>query len=112
MLLVVLVKLGDLSIGGKAGKGEDVTPIREYLEGGGFPDTVKEFSQGLTDDKLRSKLLTCISWDCGQPGFTEIRDELLSTLVEMGQDQFEFLPYKAPFIADLLCTHILRQSVE
>ena len=104
-------QVGGLEYWRRAGKGEDATPIREYLEGEGFPDSVKEFVHGLTDDELRRKLLNRISWDCGQPDFTKIRDELLSTLVEMGQDQFEFLPYRAPLIADILCTHVLRQSV-
>ncbi len=72
---------------------------------------VKEFSRDLSDAELRDKLLSRISWDCGQSDFLEIQNELIRSLKNMGQGEFEFFPDKASMLADLISSRILKQSV-
>ena len=96
----------------KAGISEDVVPIREYLESERFPESVRKYCQVLSNTELRDKLLSRISWDCGNPGFLDIHDELIRSLEDMGHDQLDFSPWKAPVIADMLSSRILRQSVK
>ena len=96
----------------KAGVSENVAPIREYLESDRFPDRVRKFSQDLSNTELRDRLLNRISWDCGQHSFSEIYSELIRSIEDIGRDQFDFFPGKAPLIADLLSSCILRRSVK
>lgn len=90
----------------------DVTPIREYLTKEQFPDPVKIFLQSLSDDDFRDKLLSRISWDCGQLSCSEVKNEVIRSLKSMGQGRFRFYPQKALIIADRLSSHILNTSTE
>ena len=101
---------GGLEYWRKAGAGEDVNPIRDYLESDRFPDSVRIFSQDLSDTELREKLLMRISWDCGKPGFLEIQKKLIRSLEDMAR-HFGFFPNRAPMLADMLSSYILRRSV-
>lgn len=101
---------GGLEYWRKAGAGEDVNPIREYLESDRFPNSVRKFSQDLSDTALREKLLRRISWDCGKPSFLEIQEKLTRSLEGMAR-HFGFFPNRAPMLADILSSYILRKSV-
>lgn len=86
---------------------EGVTPIRKYLESDQFPCSVKRFIQDLSDVELRDKLISRISWDCGQPSFSEIKNELIESLESMGSGRFRYSAEDASTIAHKLCSHIL-----
>ena len=90
----------------------DVTPIREYLTKEQFSGPVKDFIQGLSDTDLCTKLVSCISWDCGQPSFSGIENEVVRSLEDIAIGRGQFLSRNAQKVANALCSRILSISTK
>ena len=90
----------------------DVTPIREYLTNKQFPGPVKNFLEGLSDTDLRDKLLSRISWDCGQLSCSGIENEVVRSLESMAIEHKWFFPRSAQKVANALYSHISSISTE
>lgn len=90
----------------------DVTPIRKYLTKEQFSGPVKNFIQGLSDTDLCNKLVSRISWDCGQPSFSEIENEVVRSLEDIAIEHGQFLSRNAQKVANALCNRILSISTK
>ncbi|TXN40810.1 ATP-binding protein [Methylobacterium sp. WL30] len=95
----------------RAAAGADPAPLRILLESEAFPKSVREFVQFRDDARLRSELLQRIQWDCGQPGFADLRLELEERLVIVGRDRFSLPGADARRLADILAFRVLAKSV-
>ena len=95
----------------KAASGADVSPLRSLLESDAFPERVRDYVRTRDDRQLRTQLLQRIQWDCGQPSFADLREELQERLIAIGRDRFDLPVPEARRLADVLAFHVLRRSV-
>ncbi len=96
----------------KVAAGADPSPLRNILESDRFPESVRDFSKARNDDAaLRRDLIERIHWDCGQPDFSTLRQELESRLVVIGRDRFNLPAPEARRLADPLVYRVLEKSV-
>ena len=93
-----------------AGKVE-VAPLRAVLEGDAFPASVRDFSEGRTNEQLRQELVERIHWDCGSPSFPTLRQELEARLIVIGRDKFGLSADNARGLVDTLVFHVLKKSI-
>lgn len=93
-----------------AARDHDIAPLRAVLESDRFPPTVRAFCNDRSDVELREQLLRMIEWDCGKPGFKELRGELEARLTVVGRDRFSLSSAEAPALADSLVYHVLGRS--
>jgi hypothetical protein len=66
----------------RAAAGADVAPLRALLESLGLRPASHAFIASLSDDALRSSLLSRIHWSCGAPGLNDLRADLEAGLIE------------------------------
>ncbi len=86
-------------------------PLRQLLEGPGFPPAVRDFCSARNDPSLRRELLQRIHWDCGRPDFSTLRQEVKARLVVLGREQFK-LPYAdVEPLLDVLLSVVLRKAI-
>ena len=95
----------------KVAAGADPSPLRNILESDRFPEPVRAFSKDRNDEALRRDLIERIHWDCGQPDFSTLRQELEERLIVVGRDRFDLLAPEARQLADLLVYRVLEKSV-
>ena len=95
----------------KAASGADVSPLRSLLESDAFPNPVRDYVRTRDDGQLRTQLLQRIQWDCRQPSFADLREELQERLIAVGRDRFGLPAPDARRLADVLAFHVLRSSV-
>ena len=94
-----------------AGRGNaEMLPLRRILESDRFPESVREFSRARNDTDLRRNLVQRIHWDCGQPVFSMIREQLEARLVVLGRDRFSLPAQEARRLVDILVYHVLQTS--
>ena len=95
----------------KVAAGADPSPLRTILESDRFHESVRTFSRSRDDTALRRDLIERIGWDCGQPDFSTLRQELEERLVVVGRDQFNLPAPKARSLADSLVYQVLGKSI-
>lgn len=88
-----------------------VTPLRTVLEGEGFPASVRGYCKKRNDEQLRRELIARISWDCGNPDISTLREELEARLVVVGRDKFGVPANEARALADTLVYGVLKTAV-
>ena len=89
----------------------DVVPLRTILESSKFPSQVREFSEARDDHELRRDLVDRIHWECGQPQFVILREELERRLVLLGRNRFDLPAPDALRLVDLTVFHVLKKSI-
>ncbi len=96
-----------------AGRAErlDISPLREILESDRFPETVREFSSVRDDAELRRDLIRRIHWDCGQPDFATLRQELEKRMVVLGRERFRLPASEARRVVDHLVYRVLKTII-
>ena len=95
----------------KVATGTNPSPLRNILESERFPKPVRDFSKARNDAALRHDLIERIHWDCGQPDFSTLRQELESRLVVIGRDRFYLPAPEVRRLADPLVYRVLEKSV-
>ena len=95
----------------KVGAGADPAPLRTMLESDRFPESVREFSKARDDAALRRDLIGRIRWECGQPDFEMLRQELEARLVVVGRDRFHLPATETRMLADHLVYRVLEKSI-
>jgi hypothetical protein len=95
----------------KAAMGADVAPLRNLLEGEGFPEPVRAFVRARDDETLRSEFLQRVHWDCGQPNLSAVTRELEERLIVVGRDRYGIPAAEARRLADSLMHHVLKKTV-
>ena len=106
-----LVGVAGLEYWKQAAAGMDLKPLREVLESDKFPDSVRTFSKARNDKELRSELIQRISWDCGKPDFSTLRQELVERLIVVGRDLFGLPAQEASRLVDHLVYQVLTKSI-
>lgn len=89
-----------------AALGADVAPLRAQLLRLDIKDQTKKFIGNLTDNDLREKLLKKIEWQTLQPTFEEIRSELESALVLVGES-LRVSAFESRKVSDVLISRLL-----
>ena len=92
---------------GRAG----IAPLRTILESSKFPSEVREFCKARNDDELRRDLVERIHWECGQPEFSVLREELERRLILIGRHRFDLPAPDALRLVDLIVCHVLKKSI-
>lgn len=95
----------------KVATGADPSPLRAILESDKFHKSVRTFSKSRNDTALRRDLIERIHWDCGQPDFPALRQELEARLIVVGRDQFSFPSQEAQRLTDHLVYRVLEKSI-
>lgn len=88
----------------------DIAPLRTILESSKFPSEVREYSKARDDHELRHDLVDRIHWECGQPGFSVLREELERRLILIGRHRFDLPAPDAMRLVDLTVFHVLKKS--
>ena len=88
----------------------DIAPLRTIFESSKFPSEVREFSKARDDHELRRDLVDRIHWECGQPGFSVLREELERRLILLGRHRFDLPAPDAMRLVDLTVFHVLKKS--
>ena len=91
--------------------GADLSPLRTILESDKFHESVRTFSKNRSDTALRRDLIERIHWDCGQPDFPALRQELEARLVVIGRDKFSLPSQEAQGLVDHLVYRVLEKSI-
>ena len=91
--------------------GADLSPLRTILESDKFHESVRTFSKNRDDAALRHDLIERIHWDCGQPNFSTLRQELEARLVVIGRDLFRLSSQEAQGLVDHLVYRVLEKSI-
>ena len=89
----------------------DVAPLRSILESSKFPSQVRNFSEARDDNELRRDLVDRIHWECGQPEFSVLREELERRLILIGRNRFNLPAPDALRLVDLTVFHVLKKSI-
>lgn len=89
----------------------DVAPLRAVLESKQYSGTVRDFCRARSDDQLREQLIRMIEWDCGKPGFKDLRNELEARLTVIGRDRFGLSSSEIPALADNIVYQVLHSIV-
>ena len=95
----------------KVGAGADPAPLRTMLESDRFPESVREYSKACDDAALRRDLIRRIRWECGQPDFEMLRQELEARLVVVGRDRFNLPAAETRMLVDHLVYRVLEKSI-
>jgi hypothetical protein len=96
----------------KAAVGADPGPLRTILERLELTDAAKAYIKERTDEQLRSDLLRRISWDCGAPGFDQVKDQFDDRVVTLANDCFGAPPSEAKRAAATILWHVLGRAIE
>ena len=91
--------------------GADLSPLRKILQSDKFPESVQAFSRACDDATLRRDLIKRIQWDCGQPDFSTLHQELKDRLIVVGRDRFGLSAPETQPLADLLVYRVLEKSI-
>lgn len=91
--------------------GADVEPLRQALEGPQFSTTVRKFCRARDDSALRRDLIQRISWDCGRPDFSTLRQELDDRLVVLCRECFQIPEPESSTLPDVLLSVVLRRAI-
>ena len=91
--------------------GADPSPLRKILQSDKFPESVQAFSRARDDAALRRDLVKRIQWDCGQPDFPALHQELKDRLIVVGRDRFGLSASDTQPLADLLVYRVLEKSI-
>ena len=89
----------------------NIAPLRTILESRKFPSEVREFSATRDDHELRRDLVDRIHWECGQPEFSVLREELERRLILLGRNRFDLPAPEALRLVDLTVFHVLKKSI-
>ena len=95
----------------KVATGADVSPLRKILESDKFPESVSKFSKDRDDVALRSDLIGRISWDCGMPDFSKLRQKLEDRLIVLVRDKFNLSALEVPRLTAQLIYLVLNKSI-
>jgi len=76
----------------QAARNVEVKPLRDAILRAEISNRVKSFIQARSNEELRLDLLQKITWDCGEPGLTDVKLELSSALVSYASDRLRLLP--------------------
>ena len=95
----------------KVAAGADPSPLRSILESDKFPESVQAFSKARGDAALRRDLIKRIDWDCGQPDFSTLRQELEARLVAYRARFGLSAPEEARRLAAPLVYWVLEKSI-
>lgn len=97
----------------KAAGDADVGPLRKVLERLDLSRAAKAYIKKRTDDQLRSDLLCRISWDCGAPGFDQIKQRFEERVVVFANERFSLPPSDAKlFLPGTILLHVLNRAVQ
>jgi hypothetical protein len=96
----------------KAAGDADIGPLRKVLEQLDLSPAAKAYIKKRTDEQLRSDLLRRISWDCGAPGFGQIKEHFEERVVTFAKESFGVPPSEAKRLASTLLHHVLERAVE
>ena len=89
----------------------DVTPLRNLLDSERFPKSVRNYVKARDDSVLRRELFQRIVWDCDQPSFQTLRQELEERLVVLGRELFGLPAEESRRLTDLLVYRVLERSI-
>lgn len=89
----------------------DVSPLREILEQLDLSNAAKAYIKERNDDLLRGNLLRRIFWDCGAPGFDQIKHEFDDRVVTFANEHFGALPSEAKRAAATILQHVLEKAI-
>ena len=95
----------------KVATGADPSPLRTILESDKFHESVRTFSKNRDDTALLHDLIERIHWDCGQPNFSTLRQELEARLIVVCRDQFNLPSQEVQGLADHLVYRVLEKSI-
>ena len=90
----------------------DIGPLRKVLERLELNDEAKAYIKECTDEQLRSDLVGRISWDCGAPGFDQIKQEFEERVVTFANQHFGVPPSEAKRSAATILQHVLEKAIE
>ena len=93
----------------RAGR-EDLGPLRTVLERETYPEPVRKFCAGRSDQELLAGLIHQVTWDCGRPQTASLRQELEQRLVRVLRTEFSAPSQDAPRVADILTYRVLQRS--
>lgn len=91
--------------------GASVQPLRDVLTGTKFSREVRTFCIDRDDEALRRDLIQRIHWDCGQPSFTPLRQDLEDRLVVICRDHFGVPSFAASSLTDVLLARVITTSI-
>ena len=91
--------------------GADPFPLRAILESEKYPESVRTFSKERDDVALRHDLIERIHWDCGNPDFSTLRQELEERLVVVGRERFQISSLEARGLVAPLVYQVLQTSI-
>jgi hypothetical protein len=97
---------------GKAAADSDPRPLRKILERLDLTEATKEFVNERGDEQLRNDLLRRISWDCGAPGFDQIKQQFEGRVVTFANERFGVPPSTAKQAVGVILQRVLERAVE
>ncbi len=92
----------------RAARNAEVKPLRDAILRAGISDRLTTFINTRTDDELRRDLLQKITWDCGEPGIADVKQELSLALVAYGSDRLRLLPTDSEPLAAAVLDAVLE----
>ncbi|WP_155888550.1 hypothetical protein [Inquilinus limosus] len=96
----------------KAAGGADIGPLRKILERIDLNDITKQYIKAFTDEQLRNQLLRRIFWDCGAPGFDQVKQQLEDRVIVFANEHLKIPPSTAMQAVGAILQHVLETVVE
>ena len=90
----------------------DIGPLRNVLERLDLSNEAKAYIKERTDEQLRNDLVCRISWDCGAPGFEQIKQRFEGRVVVFANERFSVPPSEAKRLAGTILQHVFERAVE
>ncbi|MGH7846385.1 MAG: hypothetical protein ACREQW_14610 [Candidatus Binatia bacterium] len=95
----------------KAAGDADIRPLRKVLERLDLSNAAKGYIKKRTDEQLRSDLVGRISWDCGAPGFDQVKQKFEEQVVTFA-NHFGVPPSEAKRSVATILQHVLEKAIE
>jgi hypothetical protein len=96
----------------RAAAGADAGPLRKVLKRTKLSRRAREFIESRNDDALRKELLQRIHWDCGQPEFDAVAQELDGALIRYGVLRLGAHAAEKDRLQSAALVHVLRTIVQ
>lgn len=95
----------------RAAAGADLAPLRALVVSLDLKEATRTHLASLSDDAFRRDFLQRIHWDCGAPGFTDIRADLEAGLIEYVATARHLSSHAARTLISLVLERILLTAV-
>lgn len=92
----------------RAAAGAPMAPLRKVLEGLTLSERARSFIVSLDNEGLRQELVRKVHWECGQPSFEYLRQELDDRLTKLGEAEFGLPPSEGVHLTATVISQLLR----